>query len=53
MSASDDLLDLFCDALWLEDGLCRSTLQSYRTDLRQFGEAQAARRTDPAGGRTR
>jgi integrase/recombinase XerD len=38
MSASDELLDLFCDALWLEDGLSRSTLQSYRTDLRQFGD---------------
>lgn len=37
MSAGDELLDLFCDALWLEDGLSRSTLQSYRTDLRQFG----------------
>jgi integrase/recombinase XerD len=37
MSTSDELLDLFCDALWLEDGLSRSTLQSYRTDLRQFG----------------
>lgn len=36
MSAGDELLDLFCDALWLEDGLSRSTLQSYRTDLRQF-----------------
>jgi integrase/recombinase XerD len=47
MSASDDLLDLFCDALWLEDGLCRSTLQSYRTDLRQFGDWLRQR-----GGRT-
>ena len=37
MSAGDELLDLFCDTLWLEDGLSRSTLQSYRTDLRQFG----------------
>lgn len=36
MSAGDELLDLFCDALWLEDGLSRATLQSYRTDLRQF-----------------
>lgn len=37
MSARDDeLLDLFCDALWLEDGLARNTLQSYRRDLRQF-----------------
>jgi integrase/recombinase XerD len=26
-------IDLFCDALWLEDGLARTTLQSYRADL--------------------
>jgi integrase/recombinase XerD len=38
MDANDDLLDLFSDALWLEDGLSRSTLQSYRADLRQFGD---------------
>jgi integrase/recombinase XerD len=39
MSASnDELLDLFCDALWLEDGLSRNTLQSYRSDLRHFGD---------------
>ena len=25
------------DALWLEDGLARNTLDSYRRDLRQFG----------------
>jgi integrase/recombinase XerD len=30
------LLDEFCDALWLEDGLSRNTLESYRRDLRQF-----------------
>jgi integrase/recombinase XerD len=33
---SDDLLDAFCDALWLEDGLARNTLDSYRSDLRHF-----------------
>lgn len=38
MSAGDDLLDLFCDALWLEDGLSRGTLQSYRADLTQFAD---------------
>lgn len=27
------MLDAFCDALWLEDGLARSTLDSYRRDL--------------------
>jgi integrase/recombinase XerD len=32
----DDLLDEFCDALWLEDGLSRNTLDSYRRDLTQF-----------------
>jgi integrase/recombinase XerD len=34
---ADPLLDEFCDALWLEDGLSRNTLDSYRRDLRQFG----------------
>ena len=32
----DDLLDEFCDALWLEDGLSRNTLDSHRRDLKQF-----------------
>ncbi|MFA7317659.1 MAG: site-specific tyrosine recombinase XerD [Sulfuricella sp.] len=31
-----DLLDEFCDALWLEEGLARNTLESYRRDLSQF-----------------
>ena len=29
-------IDEFCDALWLEDGLARNTLESYRRDLTQF-----------------
>ena len=36
MSAGAALLDAFCDALWLEDGLSKNTLQSYRRDLEQF-----------------
>jgi integrase/recombinase XerD len=32
------LLDQFCDALWLEDGLSRNTLSSYRADLEQFSK---------------
>ncbi len=32
----DSALDEFCDALWLEDGLSRNTLASYRLDLAQF-----------------
>jgi integrase/recombinase XerD len=41
MSASElnaGLLDEFSDALWLEDGLSRNTLESYRSDLQQFGD---------------
>jgi len=30
------LIDEFCDALWLEDGLARNTLDAYRRDLSQF-----------------
>jgi len=30
------LIDEFCDALWLEDGLARNTLEAYRRDLSQF-----------------
>jgi integrase/recombinase XerD len=41
MKASESnsgLLDEFSDALWLEDGLSPNTLESYRSDLQQFGE---------------
>ena len=30
------LIDEFCDALWLEDGLAKLTLEAYRRDLGQF-----------------
>jgi tyrosine recombinase XerD len=29
-------IDDFCDALWLEDGLSRNTLDGYRRDIKQF-----------------
>ncbi len=32
------MLDEFCDTLWLEDGLARNTLDSYRRDLDLFGQ---------------
>ncbi len=38
MSTDSALLDEFCDALWLEDGLSRNTLESYRRDLLQFAD---------------
>ena len=31
-------LDAFADALWLEDGLSKNTLASYRRDLEQFAQ---------------
>ena len=30
------VVDAFCDALWLEDGLAKNTLASYRQDLRHL-----------------
>ena len=30
------MLDAFCDALWLEDGLSKNTIASYRADLLQL-----------------
>ncbi len=33
---NSDLLDEFSDTLWLEDGLSRNTLESYRRDLNKF-----------------
>jgi integrase/recombinase XerD len=37
MAANDPaLIDEFCDALWLEDGLSKNTLDAYRRDLKLF-----------------
>jgi integrase/recombinase XerD len=45
MKASDSpLIDEFCDALWLEDGLSRNTLDAYRRDLAQFAQWLAKER---------
>jgi integrase/recombinase XerD len=51
------LLDEFADRLWLEEGLARNTLESYRNDLSQFtdwlekrgSELVAVTRTDLEG----
>ncbi len=40
-------IDLFCDALWLEDGLAKSTLDSYRSDLGQFARWLADASNEP------
>ncbi len=39
---TDDAIDAFVDALWLEDGLSRLTLEAYRRDLRLLGDWLAA-----------
>jgi len=33
---TDETLDRFADSLWLNDGLARNTIESYRRDLHQF-----------------
>ena len=33
-----ELLDEFSDTLWLEDGLSKNTLESYRRDLKKFAQ---------------
>jgi integrase/recombinase XerD len=35
---NEGLVDQFCDALWLEDGLARNTIASYRADLQQLAD---------------
>ncbi len=40
------LLDEFSDALWLEDGLSRNTLDSYRNDLQLFSTWLKKRKPD-------
>jgi integrase/recombinase XerD len=51
--AGDALLDEFCDALWLEDGLSRNTLDSYRRDLRLFSAWLEKNRSKPLSGAQR
>jgi len=45
-TADAALLDEFCDQVWLEDGLAKTTLESYRRDLRLFSEWLARRDGD-------
>jgi integrase/recombinase XerD len=40
---AQSLLDEFCDQLWLEDGLARNTLESYRRDLKLYAGWLAGR----------
>jgi integrase/recombinase XerD len=40
--AADPVLDTFIDALWLEEGLSKNTLEAYRRDLKLFGGSLAS-----------
>jgi len=40
-------IDNFCDALWLEDGLAKATLDSYRSDLSQVARWLADNAGEP------
>jgi integrase/recombinase XerD len=43
MAKSADLIDAFCDQLWLQDGLAASSLSSYRRDLNAWAAWLAPR----------
>ncbi len=45
---NEALLDAFCDALWLEDGLSKNTISSYRTDLEQLAARKDLLKIDEA-----
>ncbi len=40
---STEVIQRFCDALWLEDGLARNTLDAYRRDLTLYAQWLAGR----------
>lgn len=46
--ANSELIDRFCDALWLEHGLSPHTLAAYRSDLTRVAGFLAARRRELA-----
>ena len=46
---NSDLIDRFCDALWLERGLSEHTIAAYRSDLMQLERFFRARGRDLAG----
>ena len=43
LRASTSAIDAFCDAVWLEDGLAKNTIDAYRRDLTLFARWLAPR----------
>jgi len=50
LAASRASIDVFCDALWLEHGLARNTLDAYRCDLVLFSQWLARNHDTPLDG---
>jgi len=50
LAASRASIDVFCDALWLEHGLARNTLDAYRRDLVLFSQWLARSHDTPLNG---
>ncbi|MCP3721999.1 site-specific tyrosine recombinase XerD [Paraburkholderia sp. CNPSo 3272] len=46
LASSLTAIDTFCDAMWLEHGLSRNTLDAYRRDLRLFAQWLAGERAN-------
>lgn len=44
-SVNDSEIDAFCDTLWLEDGLAKASIASYRSDLMHFSNWLAEQKT--------
>jgi integrase/recombinase XerD len=42
------LIDEFCDALWLEQGLAKNSIDAYRRDMRMFADWLEAKRPERA-----
>ena len=37
-SVNDNIIDNFCDSIWIEKGLSRNTIESYASDLNQLSK---------------
>ena len=48
-ATADPLVDAFCDALWLEDGLARNSIEAYRRDIALLSAFLAPRVPSQAG----
>ena len=37
-SVNDNIIDNFCDSIWIEKGLSKNTIESYASDLNQLSK---------------